>query len=136
MYSGEGFDPPTETGMQPAPRDYNTDWYYVWNNSGSIPWVQVSAQYTFLTRTSNKIGPYGSSGSQSCGSNLGDVVQLYDANQGGWFHEGIISYIPYPCGGLSNYYVDAHTTNYYHLSLSSWSIYTMRFMFISGWKGN
>lgn len=112
-----------------------SDWYYVWNNSGSAPWVNVPQQYTFITGNTSKIGPYGQSVGV-CSTSVGDVVQLYDGTLGGWFHEGIIAQIVNPCGGLQFYYVDAHTTNRYHYALANWAQCPMRFIKINGWHGN
>lgn len=137
LYAGEGKNPPDTSGMTTAPnRSYYTDWYYVWNNSGSLPWIRVVEQYTFITGNTNKIGPYGASTTSFCNTNLGDVVQIYDGTQGGWFHEGIITMIINPCGGLQFYYVNAHTTNRYHYPLANWAAYPMRFIKINGWRGN
>jgi hypothetical protein len=74
--------------------------------------------------------------SSFCNTNLADIVQIYDGTQGGWFHEGIITLITNPCGGLQFYYVNAHTTNHYHYPLANWAAYPMRFIKINGWRGN
>jgi hypothetical protein len=134
IYAGEGKTPPDTSGMPPAPRSYDYDWYYVWNNSGSKPWINVSSQYSFITGNIGRIGPYGSGTTNYCDTQVGDVVQLKDATT--WFHEAIISVIAYPCGGKQFYYVDAHTTNRYQYPLINWSLYTMRFIRINGWRGN
>lgn len=136
LYAGEGKNPPDTSGMTTAPnRDYTTDWYYVWNNSGSLPWIRVGRQFTFITGNTNKIGPNGTSTASFCNTNVGDVVQLYNPVDG-WFHEGIITMIVNPCGGLQFYYVNAHTINRYHYPLAYWAQYTMRFIKINGWRGN
>ncbi len=134
MYAGEGYTPPATDGMQPWPYDYDTDWYYVFDDSGSRPWIDVNYQYNFITGNTSQYGPYGSSGEEICGASIGDVVQIKQSSS--FDHEAIIAYIAYPCGGLSAYYVDAHTTNYYRYSLANWALFDMRFIFISGWRGN
>lgn len=134
IYAGQGKTPPNTSGMQPAPRDYNNDWYYVWNNSGSLPWIRVDSQYSFITGNTNKVGPYGSGTTNLCGVDLGDVVQYYAG--GIWAHEGIVTVIFQQCGPISTYLVNAHTTNRYHYSLANWATYPMRFIRVSGWRGN
>ncbi|MFZ5921288.1 MAG: amidase domain-containing protein [Chloroflexota bacterium] len=135
LYAGEGKKPPDKSGMTTSPtRKINTDWYYVWKNSGSKPWINVPAQYTFITKNINKIGPYGQGTTSFCNTQIGDIVQLYSYSRG-WFHEGIITLIVNPCGGLQFYYANAHTTNRQHYLLAYWAQYKMRFIKINGWRG-
>jgi hypothetical protein len=139
LYAGEGKTPPDTSGMTTASnRNYNTDWYYVWNNSGSLPWVRVQEQYTFITGNSAKIGPYGWGGANYlCYVKAGDVVQLKGVNTAGvWDHEGIIVSATGPCTSLSNYKVNAHTINRYQYPLSNWASYPMRYIIVTGWRGN
>jgi len=138
LYAGEGKNPTNTSGMTTDPnRSYYTDWYYVWNNSGSLPWTQVDTQYNFITGNTNKIGPYGSGTTGYCNVQVGDVVQLYDSSQNPpWFHEAIISVVSNPCAGLQFYYADAHTTDRFQYPVINWSIYQLRYIKVSGWRGN
>ncbi|MBI2758752.1 MAG: amidase domain-containing protein [Chloroflexi bacterium] len=134
MYAGEGKTPPDTSGMNTA-GSYTYDWYYIWNNSGSLPWVNVQSQYTRIAlNNSGRIGPYGTGSTSLCSVRLGDIVQLYDGTS--WFHEGIVVESPYPyCYSSSYYKVDTHTTDRYHYPLSNWAAYQMRYILISGWRG-
>lgn len=133
MYAGMGKTPPDTSSMLQFPiADISRDWYYSWNNSGSSPWVNVPDQYNFLTNEPWRIGPYGTSTTSFCSAKVGDVVQYYD--NGGWAHEGIIVIKSTPCIGLQSLYVDAHTTNHYHMPLIGWSQFNMRYILINGYK--
>ncbi|NUM44712.1 MAG: amidase domain-containing protein [Anaerolineales bacterium] len=135
IYKGEGKTPPDTSGMaNPNNGDYYNDWYYVWNNSGSVPWINVGNQYTFITGNTSRIGPYGSSTASFCNARVGDVVQLQSAS--GWFHEGIIVGKDNPCYGPQSLYAAAHTTNRWNYNLYNWTMYAMRFIRINGWRGN
>lgn len=143
IYAGEGKTPPDTSGFTTSPtRSYTTDWYYVFNNpaygnngSGSYPWIRVVEKYTFITTNTSKIGPYGFGTSNLCDIGIGDVVQI---KNGGvtYDHEGIVVGKGTGCGTLSNTLVDAHTTDRYHYPISYWAGYSLRYIRISGWKGN
>jgi Putative amidase domain len=140
MYAGEGKTPPDTSGMATASnRSYNYDWYYVWSNSGSLPWIRVQDQYNFVTganRGNTGVGPYGTGSTNLCSTQKGDIVQLYNADgTGSWDHEGILEAVPSQCSaGLSQFLIDAHTTNRAYYPLSYWSSYQMRYILISGWS--
>jgi hypothetical protein len=139
IYKGEGKNPPDTSGMTTASnRSYAYDWYYVWNNSGSLPWVRVADQYSFIIGNTGRIGPYGWGGANYlCYAKAGDVVQLKGVNTPNvWDHEGILVYAAGPCTSLSNYKVNAHTANRYQYPLSNWASFPIRYILISGWKGN
>ena len=139
LYAGQGKTPPDTGGMATASnRSYQYDWYYIWNNSGSLPWVRVQSQYNFIVNNTNKIGPAGVRSNNLCSVRLGDIVQLYNVNGTAiWDHEAIFVESPYPyCQSSSYYKVNAHTTNRYHYPLSNWAAYQMRYILIRGWKGN
>jgi len=148
MYAGEGKTPPDTSGMTTASgRSYNTDWYFVFNNpkgtqngSGSLPWIRVQEQYDFIRGNTAKIGPYGyrvnDAGTTYCDIGVGGIAQLYNVNGTNiWDHEGMVVQIN-DCYTMSKVLVDAHTTNRYHYPLSNWASYNMRFIHISGWRGN
>lgn len=144
IYAGEGKSPPDNSGMG---TDYMTDWYYVFNypmgnpnGSGSLAWINVQAQYDFITGNTNKIGPYGYLAMQGfssyCDIGVGGVVQLYNVNGWNiWDHEGIVAKIN-DCWSMSQVLIDAHTTNRKQYPLSNWSNYTWRGIHISGWRSN
>ncbi len=133
LYAGEGKTPPNTSGMG-INGNYLYDWYYVWNNSGSRPWINVVDQRNFITGNSSRIGPYGSNTPNFCDINIGDVVQLQNAS--GWFHEGIVVGKSIPCGGAYSIYVASHTTNRWYYNLYNWSMYGINFTRIMGWHGN
>ncbi len=137
IYAGEGKTPPDTSGMTTSPtRSDIYDWYYVWNSSGSAPWIGVPQQITFIAGNTSRIGPYGSGTPSYCDARIGDVVQIKDAS-GLWFHEGIIVSKSTPCYGSQSLYIDAHTTNRYNYNLYNWSSrYPTRFILINGWRGN
>lgn len=143
LYAGEGKTPPNTSGMTTASnRSYYTDWYYVFNSpagtqngSGSLPWIRVEEKYTFITGNTNKIGPYGYGTTNLCNIGMGDVVQI-KYNSTSYSHEGLIVGKGTGCGTLSNTLVNAHNVDRYHYPLSYWSSHTMRFIRISGWRGN
>jgi len=139
IYAGMGKSPPDTSGMGTYGQ-YNTEWYYDYNSkSGSLPWINVPAQYSFvLGNTGSKKGPYGvGSSSYLCYVQGGDVVQLFNVLGGNmWDHEGIVVAVNGPCTSLSNYLVDAHTEDRYHYPLSNWASFQMRYMLIYGWFGN
>ena len=132
IYAGEGKTPPDASGMG---NDYQTDWYYVFNNpmgnqngSGSLAWIRVQEKFNFITGNTNKIGPYGYLAMQGystyCDIGIGGVVQLYDVNGNRiWDHEGIVVQIN-DCWSMSQVLVDAHTTNRKHYPLSNWASFT------------
>jgi len=135
IYAGQGKTPPNTGGMTTSPtRNITNDWYYVWNNSGSVPWINVPGQYSFITGNTSRIGPYGTGTTNFCNARVGDVIQIQDAS--GWFHEGIVVSASTPCVGLQSYYIDAHTINRYYMQLNGWSMYAMRIIRINGWRGN
>lgn len=133
IYAGEGKTPPDTSGMG-INGNYTYDWYYVWNNSGSLPWIRVPDQASFIAGNASRIGPYGSGTPAFCDANIGDVVQLQNAT--GWFHEGIVVGKSNPCGGAYSIYVAAHTTNRWNYNLYNWTMYGIRFIRILGWRGN
>lgn len=135
IYAGEGKTPPDTSGMTTSPtRSYSYDWYYVWNNSGSLPWIRVQSQYDFITGNTSRIGPYGSGSYSYCDARVGDVIQISDGSS--WFHEGIVVAASTPCVGLQSIYIDAHDTNRYYMQLTGWSAYDMRVIRVNGWLGN
>jgi Putative amidase domain len=141
MYSGMGYNPPYSTEGMGTYGD-NGQWYFDFvSKTGSPPWVAVPQQYTFLTRSTTYNGPVGSGSTGSgsiCGKVPGDVVQLYNVNGGNiWDHEGmIVTYNGGTCSTLSNYTVDAHTTDRKHYALSYWASFSMRFVHITGYYYN
>lgn len=135
IYAGEGKTPPDTSGMTTSPtRSYDYDWFYVWNNSGSLPWIRVQSQFDFITGNFSRIGPYGSGSYSYCDARVGDVIQISDGSS--WFHEGIVVAASTPCVGLQSIYIDAHDTNRYYMQLTGWSAYDMRVIRVNGWRGN
>jgi hypothetical protein len=138
IYAGEGKTPPDTSGMNTS-GTYKYDWYYVWKNSGSLPWIRVQDQYVRITlNSSGRIGPYGIGSTNRCLARIGDIVQLFNNdNTGTWDHEGIIVESPYPQScDISLFKIDAHTINRKHYSLSFWSGFPMRYILVKGWRGN
>lgn len=116
------------------------EWYYVFNNSGSTPWVRVQAQYDFITGNTNdnRVGPYGEE-RYLCYVLVGDIVQLYEAfSDDTWDHEGILvsASTVGNCSDLNNYKIDSHTRDRYQDTLAVWAVYPMRFIHINGYRLN
>lgn len=141
---------PTATAMGPAGTyppgnaNWSQQWYYKFNThngttmalgySASFAWINVSGQKNFIqTNNGTKKGPYGGVIS-TCSAAVGDIVQLQGVSQAGvWDHEGIIvmATASDPCS-VSTYYVNSHTTARHNYPVSSWAVYPMRFVKISG----
>ncbi len=136
FYAGMGFSPPSTSGM--GTYGDNAQWYFDFvSKTGSPPWVGVPQQYGFVIGNTNMKGPYGNgSANYLCYVQPGDVVQLQSGTGNPWFHEGIFVAVNGPCTSLSNYLVDAHTTDRYHYPLSNWASYNMRYLLIYGWFGS
>lgn len=135
IYAGEGKTPPDTSGMGYG-GNYTYDWYYVFNNpagtqngSGSLPWIQVQAQYNFIIGNTNRIGPYGAAATFA-DTSIGDIAQIKQGTA--YDHEGIIVVLG---PTLSTELVNAHTTNRWHYPLSNWSAFSLRYITIFGWKG-
>lgn len=129
IYAGEGKSPTDTSGMGIGGNS-NTDWFYVWNNSGSAPWVGTPQQYTFITGNTNQIGPYGGLGT-FYDTGLGDIAQIKQGSS--YDHEGIITVLG---PDLTSEKVNAHTTNRWHYPLSNWSTFSLRYIIVQGWRGN
>ncbi len=128
LYAGEGKTPPDTSGMG-INGGYETDWYYVWNNSGSHAWIAVQNQMDFIRYNTSKIGPYGVL-TAFANAKAGDPV--YISQNSTHDHEGIIIA---KGSDLSHTTIDAHTNDRKHYPLSNWATYTPEYVHIQGWRG-
>ncbi|MDD5369933.1 MAG: amidase domain-containing protein [Anaerolineaceae bacterium] len=145
IYAGQSKSPPDTDGMgspssDPISWEYGHNWYYRFdsgssstplNQSASYAWINVGGQNNFI-QTGYTTGPFGYE-TNICTIRDGDVIQ-YKVN-GYWSHEGMLVQIIGPCTSLSNFLIDAHTSDRYHYPLSYWSSFELNYLVIDGWRG-
>lgn len=111
-------------------RDFG--WYYRSENDRAPAWSGVEELYRFLTRTppfrteNGDLGPYATEVREESGVEIGDVIQLADA-EGDFYHTLIITDL-----SDSEVFVSAHTNDALDRPLSSYDYAGIRVLHIEG----
>ena len=109
--------------MVDEPNSNDRDWFQLssWNRDIYNHWASVQSFASYIeSATSSDVGPYGVIRSGISSAKVGDIIQVGNSTEGGYYHSYVVVRVEGTAGSrtASDIWVCSHTNDYYNKPLS------------------